>query len=88
MQSLLEAGIYLKPEMCEFHQETIRYLGLIMSTKGISMDEDTVDTIQNWSREKKTKNGWQKISLKYNNSCDFAIIIDDLYLSTLRQQNP
>jgi hypothetical protein len=57
MQRLLEAGLYLKPEKCEFHKETVRYLGLIKSTKGISMDEDKVETVRNWSKEKKTENG-------------------------------
>jgi hypothetical protein len=56
MQRLLEAGLYLKPEKCEFHKETVRYLGLIISTKGISMDEDKIETVRNWSREKKTEN--------------------------------
>jgi len=57
MQLLLEAGLYLKPEKCEFHKETVRYLELIISTKGISMDENSVGTVRNWSREKKTENG-------------------------------
>jgi len=57
MQRLLEAGLYLKPEKCEFHKETVRYLGLIISTKGISINEDKVETVRNWSREKKTENG-------------------------------
>jgi hypothetical protein len=57
MQRLLEAGLYLKPEKCEFHKETVRYSGLIISTKGISMDEDKVEIVWNWSREKKTENG-------------------------------
>jgi len=57
MQWLLKAGLYLKPEKCEFHKEIVRYLGLIISTKGISMDEDKVETVRNWSREKKTENG-------------------------------
>jgi hypothetical protein len=56
MQRLLQAGLYLKPEKCEFHKETVRYLGLIISTKGISMDEDKVETVRNWSWEKKTEN--------------------------------
>jgi len=53
MQRLLEAGLYLKPEKCEFHKETVRYLGLIMTTRVISMDEDKVETVRNWSREEK-----------------------------------
>jgi hypothetical protein len=57
MQQLLEAGLYLKPEKCEFHKITMRYLGLIISMKGISMDEDKVETVRNWCREKKTQNG-------------------------------
>jgi len=40
MQRLLKAVLFLKPEKCEFHKETVRYLELIISTKGISMDED------------------------------------------------
>jgi hypothetical protein len=50
----------LKSEKCKFHKETVRNMGLIISTKGSSMDEDRVETVQNWSREKKTKNGWLK----------------------------
>jgi len=57
MQRLLKAGLYLKPEKCEFHKEIVRYLWLIISTKGISIDEDKVDTVRNWSREKKIENG-------------------------------
>jgi hypothetical protein len=52
----LEAGLYLKPEKYEFHKETVRYLGLIISTKGISMEEDKVETVRNASWEKKTEN--------------------------------
>jgi hypothetical protein len=58
MQSLLEAGLYLKPEPCEFHNDTVRYLELIICMKGSLMVEDKVDTAWNWSWEKNTKNGW------------------------------
>ena len=54
---LLEAGLYLNTEKCGFHKETVRYVGLIISTKCISMDEDKVETVRNWSREQKKKNG-------------------------------
>jgi hypothetical protein len=57
MECLLKAGLYLKPEKCEFQKETVKYLGLIISTNGISMDPDKIDTVRNWSREKKTANG-------------------------------
>jgi hypothetical protein len=57
MERLLQAGLYLKPEKCEFHKETVKYLGLVISTKGISMDSDRIEMVKNWSREKKTVNG-------------------------------
>jgi hypothetical protein len=57
MDRLLKAGLYLKPEKCEFHKETVKYLGLVISTKGVSMDPDKIETVRNWSREKKTANG-------------------------------
>jgi len=60
----MDAGIILKPAKCECHKETDRYLGLIISTKGISMDEDKVETERNWTREKKTENARLNISLK------------------------
>jgi hypothetical protein len=47
MQRLLEAGLYLKPEKCEFPKETVRYLGLIISMRGISKDEDKFETVRN-----------------------------------------
>jgi hypothetical protein len=57
MQRLLEAGLYLEREKCEFHIEAVRYLGLIISTKGISMDKDKMETVRNRSREKMTEKG-------------------------------
>ena len=47
LQRLLEAGLNLKTEKCEIHMETVRYLGLSISMKGISMDEDKVGTVHN-----------------------------------------
>jgi hypothetical protein len=47
MQMLLEAGLYLNPEKCDIQMEKGRYLWLIIWTKGISMDEDKVETVRN-----------------------------------------
>jgi hypothetical protein len=61
LQQFLEAGIYLNPEKCGVHKETVKYLGLIISTKGISMNNEMVETVLNWSQENKTMNGWLNI---------------------------
>ena len=57
MQCLMDSGVYLKLEQCEFEKERIRCPGSIISTRGISQDEHTVETVRNWSREQKTRNG-------------------------------
>jgi len=51
MQHVLEAGLHLNIEKHESHKETVQYLGLYTSTKGISTDPDKVETIQNCRRE-------------------------------------
>jgi len=62
MQHLVEVGLYLKQEKCEFHKQTVKYIGLIISTKRILMDKDKVQTVRNWCPENKTTNGrWNDV---------------------------
>jgi hypothetical protein len=73
MQCLLEAGLYSKPNECEFHMDTGRYLGLIISTEGISLDENTVEIERNWSWKKKTKSGQLNIIFEVQQFLGFCI---------------
>jgi hypothetical protein len=41
-------GLHLKAEKCEFHQQAVTYLGLIISIQGIKMDPEKIGTIQDW----------------------------------------
>jgi len=52
----LDARLYFKPEKCELHKKTVKYLGLILLTQGISIDEDKVETARDCSLEMKTTN--------------------------------
>jgi len=45
MERLLKVGLYLKPEKFKFHKKHVQYLGLIISTDGVSMDPDKIDTV-------------------------------------------
>jgi len=45
------------PENFEFHKETVKYLELIISTEGISINENIVDTISDQSKKTNRKNG-------------------------------
>jgi len=55
---LLDAGWYLKLEKCKLHNETVRYLQQIISTKRTSMDEAKSKKVRNWCMEKMANNAW------------------------------
>jgi hypothetical protein len=48
LDAFTKAGLYLKPEKCEFHQQEVKYLGLIISMEGIKMDPKKMHTMQDW----------------------------------------
>jgi hypothetical protein len=39
-------GLHLKSKKYEFHCQEVKYLGLLISTKGIKMDVEKIHTIQ------------------------------------------
>jgi hypothetical protein len=48
MTTMKEAGLYLKAEKCEFHQQEDNYLGLIVGVNGIRMDPEKVVAVKEW----------------------------------------
>ena len=52
---LRKAGLYAKAEECEFHSESVEYLGYILSPSGLTMSNDKVKIIQDWLKPKKVK---------------------------------
>ncbi len=45
---LQEARLYTNPKKCNFHTDTIEYLGFILTPTGLHMDPAKVAMIQNW----------------------------------------
>jgi hypothetical protein len=41
-------GLHLKPEKCGFHQQEVKYLGLIISIEGIKMNPEEICAMQDW----------------------------------------
>lgn len=41
-------GLYVKAEKCNFEKESIQFLGLVISTKGVAMDPQKVKAILDW----------------------------------------
>ena len=48
LERLQAAGLYLKPSKCEFHVQTVSFLGYIITPEGIRMDPAKVDSIISW----------------------------------------
>jgi len=56
LKHLYKANLYAKAEKCEFHSELVEYLGYIPSPSSLTMSNDKVKIIQDWSEPKKIKN--------------------------------
>ncbi|KAL0173462.1 hypothetical protein M9458_029430 [Cirrhinus mrigala] len=50
LQRLIDHQLYAKEEKCEFHLDKISFLGYIISSEGVAMDEKKVHTVLNWPR--------------------------------------
>ncbi len=48
-------GLYYKGSKCEFHRDSVEYLGYILSPEGLRMSEDKVKAILDWPVPRKVK---------------------------------
>ena len=48
LQRLQDAGLYLKPSKCQFHQTEISFLGYVINQDGIKMDPSKVEAVTQW----------------------------------------
>jgi len=55
LKHLHKAGLYAKAEKCEFHSESVEYLGYILSPSGLTMSDNKIKIIQDWPKLKKVK---------------------------------
>jgi len=55
LKHLCKAGFYAKAEKCEFHSESVEYLGYILSPSSLTMSNDKIKIIQDWLEPKKVK---------------------------------
>ncbi|KAL0168811.1 hypothetical protein M9458_037033, partial [Cirrhinus mrigala] len=55
LQRLVQHKLYAKEEKCQFHQQSIAFLGYIISPEGVAMDETKVRAVQNWPQPRTLK---------------------------------
>lgn len=55
LSKLREHQLYVKREKYEFHVTTVKFLGYVISSEGVEMEESKVRAIREWSRPKTVK---------------------------------
>jgi len=55
LKRLRRHKLYASPSKCYFHWDKIEFLGYIISTNGLQMDESKVQTIRDWSAPRRVK---------------------------------
>lgn len=55
LQALTDNDLYCPPEKCQFHVQEIKYLGLIITTKGLEMDPKKIKKIRDWKAPRNVK---------------------------------
>lgn len=48
LKRLQQHGLYAKASKCEFHKDSVEFLGMIVSAKGLEMCQDKVQVIRDW----------------------------------------
>jgi len=88
LKRLRKAGLYTKAEKCEFHSESVEYLGYILSPSGLTMSNDKVKIIQDWPEPKKVKDIQSFLGFT-NFYCRFIFNYSDIVipLTCLTQKN-
>ena len=54
-KALQQADMRLRPDRCEFHKKEVKFLGSIITTEGIRMDQKKVKAITEWPEPKNLK---------------------------------
>lgn len=48
LDKLMEHGLYANLQKCEFHTDTVSYLGFVISPKGIHMERSRIEAVEAW----------------------------------------
>ena len=49
---LRKHGLFANLKKCRFHQEEVRFLGYVVSSQGIRMEEEKIDAVKAWPEPK------------------------------------
>lgn len=78
LQCLLQHSLFIKAEKCQFHAESVSFLGFIMGKGNIQMDPMTVSAAANWPVPESWKQlqrflGFANFYLRFIRACSVVV---------------
>ena len=55
LRHLCKHGLFARPDKCHFSEDSVEYLGFILSKEGLKKDQSKVQAIQDWPEPRKVK---------------------------------
>ena len=83
LKHLYKAGLYAKAEKYEFYSKLVEYLEYILFPSGLTMSDDKVKIIQDWTEPKKVKDIQSFLGFA-NFYCQFIFNYSDIVIPLIR----
>jgi len=83
LHHLLLNGLFAKLEKCEFHSDSVEYLGYHLSPDGLTMSPDKIQTISDWPEPRKVKDIQSFLGFA-NFYCQFIFNYSDIVVPLTR----
>ncbi len=55
LEQLRKHGFFANLKKCRFHQDEVRFLGFMMSSQGIRMEEERIEAVRAWAKPKSVR---------------------------------
>jgi hypothetical protein len=83
LRRLRKHGLYARADKCEFHTNTVEYLGYILSPEGLTMSQSKVQDILDWPTPRKVKDVQSFLGFA-NFYCRFIFSYSDIVVPLTR----
>ena len=55
LENIRKNGLFANLKKCRFHQDEVRFLGYVVSGRGIRMEEERIEAVKNWPEPKSVR---------------------------------
>ena len=55
LENLRKHGLFANLKKCRFHQDEVRFLGYVVSTQGVRMEDERIEAVKSWPEPKSVR---------------------------------